>query len=178
MTKKKKNKSSEFILPMLGGNKDLFLYNSLLINCYIGTSEDKNCIVLVYKDSNSIIFNKFERAIIRLRSFLKAYDTKKYVVFVFRVPIYYREEYTKFTAGKYSKFSLEYKLQILEFHDQEIEDRLGQILFKSEDLRSKMENRLDAEIPVHSELYSTPDMKKEIFNLKYIKYEKHSQNPT
>ena len=97
----KKNKSSEFVLPMLGGNKDLFLYNSLLINCYIGTDEDKDCIVLVYKDSNSIIFNKFERAIIRLRGFLKAYDTDKYVVFVFKVPKYFKNEYIKFIAGKY-----------------------------------------------------------------------------
>ena len=44
------------------------------------------------------------------------------------------------------------------------------ILFKSEDLRSKMEDRLDAKIPIESELYSKLDMTKEIFKLKYIKY--------
>ena len=174
----KKNNSSEFMLPMLGGNKKLFFYNSLLLNCYIGTTEDKDCIVTVYKDSNSLIFNKFERAIIRLRSFIKAYDIDNYIVFIFSIPKYYKKNYKKFLNGKYSEFSLDYKLQILEFHDQEIDDRLGTILFKSEHLRQEMEEVLDAKISKDSELYSVPTMKEEIFNLtKYINYEQSIKNP-
>ena len=161
----KKNKSSEFLLPMLGGNKTLFMYNSLLKNCYAGTNEDKNCIVLVYKYSDSLLFNKFERAIIKLRSFKKAFDLRKYTIFIFKIPTYYKKEYKHFMDGKYSKFSLEYKLQILGFHEQEIEDRLGQILFKCEDLKNKLEYELDEILPEDSELYSILNMKQEIFNL-------------
>jgi hypothetical protein len=170
----KKNKSSEFLLPMLGGNKTLFMYDSLLENCYAGTNEDKNCIVLVYNYSDSLLYNKFERAIIRLRSFKKAFDADKYTVFIFKVPVYYKEDYKQFMAGKYSKFAIEYKLQILGFHDQEIEDRLGQILFRGDELRNKLEYELDALLPKDSELYSCLDMENEIFNLKYINYEQHS----
>ena len=170
----KKNKSSEFLLPMLGGNRTLLMYDSLLQNCYAGTNEDKNCIVLVYKYSDSLLFNKFEKAIIRLRTFKKAFDTEKYTVFIFNVPVYFKEDYKKFIKGKYSKFSLDHKLQILSFHDQEIEDRLGQILFNGEELRNKLEYDLGEILPKDSELYSALDMKNEIFNLKYINYEQHS----
>ena len=174
----KKNKSSKFLLPMLGGNRTIFMYDSLLQNCYAGTNEDKNCIVLVYKYSDSKLFNKFERAIIRLRSFKKAFDTEKYTVFIFKVPAFYKRDYKRFMNGKYSKFSLELKLQILSFHGQEIEDRLGQILFNGEELRRRLEYRLDAILPEDSELYSCLDMEKEIFNLKHINYEQHCENPT
>ena len=175
----KKNKSSEFILPMLGGSRRLFMYNSLLINCYVGTTEDKNCIVLVYKDSNTLLFSKFERALIRLKSFIKAYDLEDGIIFIFNVPPYHKRDYKRFIKGGYSKFSLEYKLQILEFHGQEIEDRLGTILFKSEERRLKMETMLDANIHEDSELYSIPIMEEEIFNLnKYINYEQNFKNPT
>tara|TARA_Y100000593_G_C4170890_1_gene266912 strand:- start:1 stop:516 length:516 start_codon:yes stop_codon:yes gene_type:complete len=167
----KKNKSSELLLPMLGGNKTLFMYDTLLHNCYAGTSEDKDCIVLVYIYSNTKLFSKFERAIIRLRSFEEAFDIGKYTVFIFKVPSYYKREYIAFINSKYSKFSLEYKLQILSFHDQEIEDRLGQILFRSDELRRELEYELDVTLPDNSELYSCLDMKKEIFNLNYIKHE-------
>ena len=167
----RKNKSSKFLLPMLGGNKSLFMYDSLLVNCYAGTSEDKNCIVLVYKYSDSKLFGKFERAIIRLRSFKKSYEIGNYMIFVFKVPKYYKEDYVMFMRGKYSKFNLDLKLQILAFHDQEIEDRLGQILFKSPQLRARIERSLDATLPKGSELYSRLEMDEEIINLKYI--EKH-----
>ena len=170
----KKNKSSEFLLPILGGNRILFMYDSLLHNCYAGTNEDKNCIVLVYKYSDSLLFNKFEKAIIRLRSFKKAFDTEKYTIFIFNVPVYYKEDYKRFMDSKYSKFSLDLKLQILSFHNQEIEDRLGQILFNGEKLREKLEYELDVILPKDCELYSCLDMKNEIFNLKHINYEQHS----
>ena len=173
----KKNKSSKFILPMLGGMRRLFFYDTLLINCYIGTDTDKDCIVLVYSYSDSLLFNKFERAIIKLNDFFKAYETDKHVIFIFNVPREHIRNYKKFIAGKYSKFSLDYKLQILEFHDQEIEDPLGQILFRSERRRDIMEKALDAVIDEDSELYSIPNMEDEIFNPKYINYEQHFENP-
>ena len=174
----KKNKSSEFLLPMLGGNRTLLMYDSLLQNCYAGTNEDKNCIVLVYKYSDSLLFNKFEKAIIRLRNFKRAFDTEKYTVFVFTVPEYYKDDYDKFINGKYSKCSMEYKLQILSFHEEEIEDRLGQILFKSSALRDKLEYELDAVLPKNSELYSKLNIQDETFNFKQINYEQHFENPT
>jgi len=162
---------------MLGGMRRLFFYDTLLVNCYVGTDIDKDCIVLVYTYSNSLLFNKFEKAVLRLKSFLKAYETNEYVIFIFNIPTGYKEEYKKFINGKYSKFLLDYKLQILEFHDQEIEDTLGQILFKSEKRRTLMEKTLDANISEDSELYSIPEMKDEIFNLKSINYEQHFENP-
>ena len=81
---------------MLGGSRRLFMYNSLLINCYVGTTEDKNCIVLVYKDSNTLLFSKFERALIRLKSFIKDYDLEDGIIFIFNVPPYHKRDYKRF----------------------------------------------------------------------------------
>lgn len=180
MKKKRKNKSSEFILPMLGGNRQLFLYNSLLENCYVGTNEDKNCIVVVYQDSSSKLFAKFENALISFRNFLKAYDLKDYIVFVFRVPASHKKDFKCFLKGEYSKMSIDYKLQVLEFHDQDIEDRLGGILFKSDERRERMEHALNAEIDESSELYSIPTLEEEIYNInkKNIYYEHNFKEST
>tara|TARA_R110000787_G_scaffold50721_1_gene120575 strand:- start:839 stop:1336 length:498 start_codon:yes stop_codon:yes gene_type:complete len=165
---------------MLGGSKQLFLYDALLENCYIGTSEDKNCIVLVYQDSNSKLFAKFENALISFRNFLKAYDLKDYIVFIFRVPPSHRKDFTRFLKGQYSRMSTDYKLQVLDFHDQDIEDRLGGILFKSEERRERMEYALNAKIDESSELYSIPTLKEEIYNInkKNIYYEHNFKEST
>jgi len=165
---------------MLGGSKQLFLYDALLENCYIGTSEDKNCIVLVYQDSNSKLFAKFENALISFRNFIKAYDLKDYIVFIFRVPPSHRKDFTRFLKGQYSRMSTDYKLQVLDFHDQDIEDRLGGILFKSEERRERMEYALNAKIDESSELYSIPTLKEEIYNInkKNIYYEHNFKEST
>ena len=65
-----------------------------------------------------------------------------------------------------------YKLKILDFHDMDIDQALGQILFKSEERRLTLEAKLDAEIDQQSELLSVLDMEKETLNLKYYLNEK------
>lgn len=62
-----RTKSSLFVLPMLSGKRNLFLYNSQLINAFIGYKELNNHIVLLYRWSSDPLFAKFE---IALKSFL------------------------------------------------------------------------------------------------------------
>ena len=54
----------------------------------------------------------------------------------------------------------------------DIDQALGQILFKSEERRLTLEAKLDAEIDQQSELLSVLDMEKETLNLKYYLNEK------
>ena len=66
----KRTKSSTFILPMLGGNRKLFLWNKLFVNAHL---DGKN-ITLVYRNSNDILFEKFVDA---LKTFKNLIETEK-----------------------------------------------------------------------------------------------------
>ena len=93
-------------------------------------------------------------------------------MFVFDIPKGFEREYRAFILGKYSKFSRDYKLDILDFHNLDIENEIGQILFKSDKRRKLLEERLDAEIPEKSELLSIIQVEDETFNPEIYKLKK------
>ncbi len=74
--------------------------------------------------------------------------------------------------GKYSKFSREYKLDILDFHNADINDEVGQIIFKSDKRRELLEKRLNADLPKESELLSIIDIEAETYNPDIYKLKK------
>ena len=93
-------------------------------------------------------------------------------MFVFDIPKKHVRNYTRFLKGKYSKFSKDYKLDILEFHDADIEDELGQILFLSNTRRTALEKKLGEILPENSELLSIIDINKETYNPEIYKFKK------
>ena len=155
-----RTKTSLFILPMLGGTKKLFMYNSLFMNAFIGDHEFENHIVLLYRWSQDPLFMKFEQALTTFKTFVKRYDPDPYhVVFVFTIPSRHKANYKRFLKSKYSLLNDIYKLKILEFHGMEIDGALGQILFRSEERKLQLEEKLDAALPEDSELLSLIDPK-------------------
>lgn len=163
----KRTKSSIYILPMLGGNRNLFLWNKLLLNTFIATPENDRCIALLYRFSADPLFLKFEKALCKFRNFKDKIDIDSYhVLFIFDIPEYHEHNYEKFIDGKYSELQKLYKLNILEFHDQDISSQIGQILFKSEKRKHLLEKLLAASIPKDSELYSIMNIEEETFNPK------------
>ena len=42
-----RTKSSLFVMPMMGGNRRLFLYDKQFLNCFIGFNDYDDCIVLL-----------------------------------------------------------------------------------------------------------------------------------
>tara|TARA_R110002012_G_scaffold92174_2_gene223972 strand:- start:4573 stop:5331 length:759 start_codon:yes stop_codon:yes gene_type:complete len=169
----KKTKASVFIAPMLPGNKNLYFWNKLFVNCFIQTSEDKNCIALLYRWSSNPLYIKFEKALSKFKNFRRRYDpSPNYVMFVFDVPQRHIRNYKKFVAGKYSEFSKAYKIDILEFHDADIEDEIGQIIFRSDRRRKAMEKRLGTHLPENSELLSIINIEDETYNPEIYKLKK------
>ena len=163
----KRTKSSIYILPMLGGNRNLFLWNKLLLNTFIATHENDRCIALLYRFSADPLFLKFEKALCKFRNFKDKIDIDSYhVLFIFDIPEYHEHNYEKFINGKYSELQKLYKLNILEFHDQDISSQIGQILFRSEKRKHLLEKLLAASIPKDSELYSIMNIEEETFNPK------------
>ena len=93
-------------------------------------------------------------------------------MFVFDIPKRHIRNYKKFIEGKYSRFSKAYKVDILEFHDADIKDEIGQILFLNSKRRKALEKRLGVYLPETSELLSIIDTGKETYSPEIYKFKK------
>lgn len=163
-----RTKSSLFVLPMLSGNRNLFLYSSQLINVFINFEDIKDHIILLYRWSMDPLFSKFELALKKFPTFVKSFDIDpNHIVFVFSVPEQHIENFKLFKKGKYSKLDDEFKLKLLDFHSMTVDSALSKILFKAEDRKKQLEEKLDAEIPDDSELLSIINIEDETLNLDY-----------
>tara|TARA_R100000995_G_C3482730_1_gene125065 strand:- start:1947 stop:2699 length:753 start_codon:yes stop_codon:yes gene_type:complete len=162
-----RTKSSLFVMPMMGGNRRLFLYDKQFLNCFIGFNDYDDCIVLLYRWSSDPLFEKFHAALQTFKDFLITYSPDPYhVLYVFSIPEEHIENFRCFKDSKYSKMDDMYKLKVLDYHDMDIEGVLAQILFKSEIRRQALQEKLDAEISKDSELLSLIKPEQEILNLK------------
>ena len=170
----KRTKSSTFIMPMLSGNRKLFFWNRLFMNCFISVPDNDTCISLLYRWSSDPLFIKFEKALSTFKYFRKRYDpSPDYVMFVFDIPKQYIKDFDRFINGKYSELSKLYKINILDFHNLEINGEVGQILFKSPKRKKILEKKIGAILNHDSELLSIIDKdKEETFNFETYKFKK------
>ena len=169
----KRTKASTFLMPMLPGTRKLYFWNKFFLNCFVATEEDNNCIAILFRFSSDLRFIKFEKLLTTFKMFKRRYDPNpNLVMFVFNIPKGYSKEYRAFRLGKYSKLSKEYKIDILDFHNADIHDEIGQIIFKSPRRRELLEEKLGADLPVNSELLSVLDIEVETFNPEIYKLKK------
>tara|TARA_Y100000004_G_C8929422_1_gene419222 strand:+ start:825 stop:1571 length:747 start_codon:yes stop_codon:yes gene_type:complete len=164
-----RTKSTLFALPMLGGERKLYFYDNLLINCFIGVPDHEGCIALLYRWSGDPLFHKFEAAVKEFSNYIDSYvpdENMEFIMFLFDVPKRHTTNYKKFINGEYSKLTARYKEDILKFHGLDITSQLGQIIFKSEKRKLMLENTLNMKLDDDAELYSIIDSN-EIFNPKY-----------
>ena len=159
----RKNKSSVFLMPMLGGTQKLFFYNSLFIDCYCYKEGYGECIILKYVDCQDSLFDKFKMAVKKFRMYLSTFYDDNYIYFMFDVPSIFVSDYNLFRKGKYSMLSIQLKDNILKFHAESISYRtyVSEVLYKSEDRKEDIEDFLDTVLPADSELESIPNLKKE-----------------
>ena len=164
----KTNLSSIFAAPLLGGNRELFLWDKYFVNAFVETHEEKNVIAMLYRFSGDVLFLKFEAALCAFRTFKYKIDTDSYhVLFVFEVPETSQSSYEKVIASEYSKIDDFLKLKILDYHGFSMDGQTARVLFKSEILRKELEEKLDCTIPQANELHSALDMTQERFDPEY-----------
>lgn len=164
----KMNLSSIFAAPLLGGNRELFLWDKYFINAFVETVDDKNVIAMLYRFSGDVLFLKFEAALCAFRTFKYKVDTDSHhVLFVFEVPETSQSSYEKLMASEYSKIDDFLKLKILDYHGFAMDGQTARVLFKSEILRRELEEKLDCIIPEANELHSALDMTQERFDPEY-----------
>tara|TARA_R110002020_G_scaffold30759_6_gene96652 strand:- start:1558 stop:2301 length:744 start_codon:yes stop_codon:yes gene_type:complete len=162
----KRTKSSTFIMPMLGGSRRLFFWTRLFLNCFIRTEENKYCIALLYRHSEDPLFIKFENALRTFKDFKKIYDpSDNTILFVFNIPSAFKKDFKHFMNGRYSKLSPQYKINILEFHNQSLESEIGQVLYRDPERKIKMENRLGVIFEDDVELLSILNINEETLKI-------------
>tara|TARA_R110002096_G_scaffold186205_4_gene365140 strand:- start:20511 stop:21239 length:729 start_codon:yes stop_codon:yes gene_type:complete len=160
-----RTKSSLFMLPMFTGTQDLFLYNTLFVNAFVGVDGNDNCIGLLYRFSGDSDFLKFEQALRSFKDFKEVIDPSPYfVLFVFNVPGKFKDDYRQFIRGKYSNLSHELKENILKFHGVDPDSSLGQILYKSDKRKLRLEKSLKVSLPRNAELLDIPNIDTETFD--------------
>lgn len=170
-----RTKSSTFLMPMIGGDRSLFFWNSLFVNCHLYKEDDKYYIALVYRFSSDPLFIKFEQAVKKFESFSKVLDPDPtYVVFILNIPVKQKRNFNKFMKGLYSQMSQRYKDQIIEFHNFNLKGVTAQVLYKQKARRKFLEDLLECDLPEDSELLSIIDMSREMLNMdKYIRKNKY-----
>lgn len=159
-------KSYTYVLPMLSPYIDI--RKDSLINTFIGDEnapEYNNHIFLLYKFSGAQPFLRYEDYLEHSKLFVKTYDPdKNHVMYVFNVPSLYQHEYNLFKQGKYSELSYDYKVIIFEFHNiYDSEHKVAKVLFKNQDLKEELEDRINEELPKGAELSSVPDLDTEMY---------------
>ena len=134
-----RTKSSIFVLPMLSGDKHLFLYDVNLINAFINYEDTEDHVVLLYRWSTDPLFAKFDLALRKFPTFVRAFDADvQHTVYIFTIPEHHDLNFKYYKEGKYSKLDDDFKLKILDFHGMGVDSSLAKILFKAEDRKKRI----------------------------------------
>tara|TARA_R110000737_G_scaffold137015_2_gene167903 strand:+ start:1252 stop:2031 length:780 start_codon:yes stop_codon:yes gene_type:complete len=162
------NTSSIMVLPLLGGNRALFMWDQMFVNAFVATEDNTNCIALLYKYSAQPLFVKFEAALCSFRTFVKRIDPDPYhVLFIFDIPKDAKSSYEYIKNGQYSLIDDKWKFKILQFHGFDAHGHTGQILFQAPTLRKTLEEQLQVVLTEDAELYDKLDITKETYNPEY-----------
>jgi hypothetical protein len=160
----------------------LFLYPQLRlpsrarykpIESYTGLNNDIHpaggALILLYKKYNSKTFFQFEvKQLLSNKYFMDRFENNDYYVYVFNLS-HLKSSYDYFLAGKYSKFSEEAKVPILDYYSdgdimtEYIESYLYPELYYDE--YSKILNVEESDLEQVTELCDKPDLKKETLTL-------------
>jgi len=166
------NKTSMFILPMIGHDRAKFKWNSSFMNSFVEVEDSPNDlgdIYLWYRYLPSVDMEAFEDFIVSLPTYVDMSDIDKHhVLYKLSVPEAYLPDYKLIIEGKYSQISEITKKRILDFHSSTKERPLGKILYKTEARKKELEKQLGVELDDDAELHDLFYEKDETFYNKYI----------
>lgn len=161
-----RTKTAIFIIPLLGGNRKLFLWDTYFVNAHL--NNDKT-LTLVYRTVNDPLLNRFRSTLESFEIFISSTEIgKEFIAYTLKIRDKFKTILNLFIKGKYSQLPIDYKLKILSFHDEDMHSLMGEVLFKSKKRREYLEELLGCEIDEDLDLLSLPE--NEEFNIKkYIK---------
>jgi len=170
----KLNKTSNFILPLVGYTFNLF--KPFLYNAYL---EDKNisrkhpyCVYILLKFSGNRSYTALEKTLLKNKRCKASYDIHRgaFTMFVIEVEERFKKDYSLLTSGKYSQVSQEAKDVIIKGRAI-VKNKKGspspslikQILDKDEELKIFWEKRINAELK-DQEVWSKMNALEEVFS--------------
>lgn len=178
MSKVTKNISKTYLLPLLAEVIELDpRFNKHIVNTFIFNDEEEHqdrIYVLHDFSFKNPEFTAYEHAITNNQYFVDLIDIGNKVLYVFKFPDDYMEEYNHFKNGNYSKFGEDAKQTILKYFGTVYSGNLNavnfllklkQILFKDVKLKKQIEKDLKAKLPKDAELSSIMDIGNETIRL-------------
>ena len=158
------NKTTTYLLPLIGKTKQTLKFNSYFVNSFI--DESLQYIGILYRFTGTQLYKEFEETIMKDKLYIKHIEYDPYhVMYVLRIPDEYHRDIENFLIGKYSQFSDNLKKRIISFHGINRDSFIYQVIYKSENLRRLMEKDLGSPIEKDSELSSVPVLDHEHYKM-------------
>jgi hypothetical protein len=174
----KKNCTTIFLLPGIGHTRQELLKFGFLAAYLDDVNHEvhyEESVYLLFKPENAQVFQKFLENEYKTGSrIVEDYDYEGgYVVVVYKINEKYLPEYQLFLQGKYSEFAKEY---IDKFPTEIIvQDQAGMPVLKkslhyhifnrTKEIKEYWENKVGEKLPKNMELWSAPDMSKEVLDI-------------
>ena len=176
-------KSSQLIMPMLGGNRQFYRWNKNFCNCFIGTEfigDYGSSIYLLYRWEGSKSFTEFEESLSSHSWYTGSWEPDKYhSMYEFCIPTG-NTDIEEVISGNYSYISISGKERILAFHGSTDESKLAKILRRDPELREELITELSlkdrVQLPEDAELFSAFIIENEIYLDKYVILDKNEAN--
>lgn len=154
----KSNKSLYFLLPTIGIMYSYYSKN--ILNSYISDRqyrpEINNYHIFILCKNKEDRFNN-------LPTFIESYNTDDGLMYVFKVPSYFEEDYLKFILGQYSQFSSKYKEQIMRLLPAPYQNSvIFKVITKSPEAKKIIEDKVGESIG-DQEVFSKPSIEEEIY---------------
>lgn len=163
------NRSYVFLPPMLDLNRTFIDKNmDNLVNIYYHCEEDIDY-NKKYKDRIYCVFKKdaFDHTkavnIYNTNQFIGTIDKDNYLIFIFKVPEIYSNDYSLFKKGMFSNMSKLFKAKLITEYPLDIE-YLRAILNPTDNDLKQLSLYLDIKNDI-KEVYSVPETSEEIFKL-------------
>jgi len=147
-----------------------------LLNTYMNVEgEEEGCFSILHEFSfRDPEFTAYEHKLTDNKLFVKCIDIENKVLYIFKFPKEYMDEYELFKEGKYSHFGEDTKQLILKFWADVYKGNpdsvkflisLKQILYKDVKLKENIEKQLGVQLNNEQELGEIIDMNNETFKI-------------
>lgn len=147
--------SYQLLIPVLF-NSTFDYEKGKLVNIFTGlNSVDESHIYLKYLKCYS---KEVEEKLMNHHSFVENIDFDTFIIYKFKVPVKWLEDYKLLLNGQYSKVSKVGKSTILGYFEKEygkgVKLKMEQIFNQSLKLRKEIENKIGESLPIDAELHS------------------------
>lgn len=159
-----RNKTTQYLLPMLRLTQEKLFYNSFFINAYLQLNKKHDLngkfIYLTYRFVRGDEYRQAEKLIKTYPNYYKTIDVSpNLVVYAFIIPQQYYSDVELFKEGKYSRFSLSLKGLISMFNGKL--SIPSKVVNKELSYLQEIEEYFDVTLPKEMELDRIPNMNEE-----------------